>query len=126
MMMVFGRNAFCLNRKTKKEGFFILLDMMIALILSSFCLMLVFSGLEQVEMLKSKVEDLKDQRNLVTSILPSKYHYIQNNHLEKDRSYEIFPDVFVDIYCIEFDKNTQQRYGLEKVEFGIIEERKGE
>jgi hypothetical protein len=34
--------------------------------------------------------------------------------------------VFVDIYQIKFDKQIYELYGLEEVEFGIVDKRKGE
>jgi len=77
-------------------------------------------------LIKSHSEELVVLRNRITKVLTSKKDYIQANQLEKDRSYEILPGVFVDIYHIQFEKHIQEQYGLEKVEFGIVEERKGE
>ena len=112
--------------KTGKPGYFILLDMLISLTISSFCVMMVFSGLHRIQAYNRHIEELILQRNQVTKILTSKQHYVQENHLEKDRSYEIFPNVFVDIYQISFDTQIDEQYGLEKVEFGIVDKRKGE
>jgi len=110
----------------RRAGFFILLDMLIALTITSFCLLLVFNGLERIKLIKSHSEELVVLRNRITKVLTSKKDYIQANQLEKDRSYEILPGVFVDIYHIQFEKHIHEQYGLEKVEFGIVEERKGE
>jgi len=100
--------------------------MLIGLTISSLCLMLLFSGVQRIFSYQKAIEDLVVQRNRITEILTSKQHFIQSNGLEKDRSYEIFPDVFVDIYHVELDKQIQERFGMEKIEFGIVNERKGE
>jgi hypothetical protein len=105
--------------KTGKPGYFILLDMLI-------CLMMVFSELHRIQVYNRHIEEIILQRNQVTKVLTSKQHYVQENNLEKDRSYEIFPGVFVDIYQIKFDKQIYELYGLEEVEFGIVDKRKGE
>jgi hypothetical protein len=112
--------------KTGKQGYFILLDMLISLTISSFCLMMVFSELHRIQVYNRHIEEIILQRNQVTKVLTSKQHYVQENNLEKDRSYEIFPGVFVDIYQIKFDKQIYELYGLEEVEFGIVDKRKGE
>jgi hypothetical protein len=112
--------------KTGKPGYFILLDMLISLTISSFCLMMVFSELHRIQVYNRHIEEIILQRNQVTKVLTSKQHYVQENNLEKDRSYEIFPGVFVDIYQIKFDKQIYELYGLEEVEFGIVDKRKGE
>lgn len=112
--------------KTGKPGYFILLDMLISLTISSFCLMMVFSELHRIQVYNRHIEEMILQRNQVTKVLTSKQHYVQENNLEKDRSYEIFPGVFVDIYQIKFDKQIYELYGLEEVEFGIVDKRKGE
>jgi len=109
-----------------RAGFFILLDMLIALTITTFCLLMVFNGLQRIKLIKGYSEELVVLRNGVTKVLTSKKQYIQANQLKKDRSYEILPGVFVDIYHIQFEKHIQEQYGLEKVEFGIVEERKGE
>jgi len=112
--------------KTGKPGYFILLDMLISLTISSFCLMMVFSELHRIQVYNRHIEEMILQRNQVTKVLTSKQHYVQENNLEKDRSYEIFPGVFVDIYQIKFDKQIYELYGLDEVEFGIVDKRKGE
>lgn len=112
--------------KTGKPGYFILLDMLISLTISSFCLMMVFSELHRIQVYNRHIEEIILQRNQVTKVLTSKQHYVQENNLEKDRSYEIFPGVFVDIYQIKFDKQIYELYGLDEVEFGIVDKRKGE
>jgi len=110
----------------KKSGYFILLDMLITLTISSFCLMMIFSGFERIETFKRNIDELVEKRNRVTQILTSKEHFIQLNHLEKNRSYEIFPGVFVEIYRINFKQETQEKFGVKEVEFGIVNGRKGE
>lgn len=112
--------------KTGKPGYFILLDMLISLTISSFCVMMVFSGLHRIQAYNRHIEEMILQRNQVTKVLTSKQHYVQENDLEKERSYEIFPGVFVDIYQIKFDKQIYELYGLDEVEFGIVDKRKGE
>jgi len=88
--------------------------------------MMIFKGLQRIETYKVRTDELVDQRNRITEILTSKEYYININNLEKDRSYEIFPGVFVDIYHIDFDEDAQKRIGLENIELAIVEERKGE
>jgi len=100
--------------------------MLITLTISSFSLMMIFSGLERIETFKRHVDDLVEKRNRVTQVLTSKEYFIQTNHLEKDRSYEIFPDVFVDIYRINLKQEIQDKYEEKVVEFGIVNNRKGE
>ena len=110
----------------KKAGYFILLDMLIGLTISSLCLMLLFTGVQRVLTYHKAIEELVVQRNQVTGVLTSKQNFIQANDLEKDRSYEIFPGVFVDIYHVDCNKQTQNRFRMEKIEFGVVNERKGE
>ena len=112
--------------RIKRPGFFIFVDMLIALTISSICLMMIYKGVQRIEAYKIQTDDLVVQRNRITEILTSKDYYVQTNNLEKDRSYEIFPGVFVDIYHVDFDEDAQRKFGLEKIEFGIVEERKGE
>jgi|SRR6056297_1111624 len=120
------RDIFFQFFRTKRQGFFIFVDMLIALTISSICLMMIFKGLQRIETYKVRTDELVDQRNRITEILTSKEYYININNLEKDRSYEIFPGVFVDIYHIDFDEDAQKRIGLENIELAIVEERKGE
>jgi len=123
--MILKEMYFAFSR-IKRPGFFIFVDMLIALTISSICLMMIYKGVQRIEAYKIQTDDLVVQRNRITEILTSKDYYVQTNNLEKDRSYEIFPGVFVDIYHVDFDEDAQRKFGLEKIEFGIVEERKGE
>jgi len=120
------QKSFCKSTKSKKPGFFIFVDMLVAVVISTICLLMIFKGFETAQQYIKLTDELVYERCRVTEILTSKEHYIKENHLQKDRSYEIIPGVFVNIYHIEYSKEIQNRYGWKKVEFGLIEERKGE
>ncbi len=87
---------------------------------------MMFNELQRIKIMRERIEELVLQRNIVTKVLTSKTNYIYTNNVEKDRSYEVFPGIFVHIYHIKFEEHIQKRYGLDKVEFGTVEERKGE
>jgi len=114
------------RKKSKKPGFFIFVDMLVAVVISTICLLMIFKGFETANQYIKLTAELIDERGRITEILTSKEHYIKENHLQKDRTYEIIPGVFVDIYHIEYSEEIQNKYGWKKVEFGLIEERKGE
>ncbi len=122
--MILGKKSFFSMKK--EPGFFIFVDMLIALIISMMFLMMFFSGFEKVHSLKVDIEQLIIQRNLVTQILSSKEYFVLTNNLKEDRTYEILPGVFVDIYHIKFEEQVYKKFGLKKIEYGIIENRKGE
>lgn len=122
-VIVREKSFFCEN---KKPGFFIFVDMFVALIISMMFLMMFFTGFEQVYSLKADIEELVVQRNLVTQVLTAKEYFVKTNTLKTDRTYEILPGIYVDIYHIQFEEHVQQKFGLRKVEFGIVENRKGE
>ncbi len=100
--------------------------MLVAVVISTICLLMIFKGFETAQQYIKLTDELVYERCRVTEILTSKEHYIKENHLQKDRSYEIIPGVFVDIYHIEYSEEIQNKYGWNQVEFGLIEERKGE
>jgi len=124
--MFFLSKNFCMSMKSKRSGFFIFVDMLVAVAISTICMLMIFKGFETANQYIKLTDELIDERGRITEILTSKEHYIKENHLQKDRTYEIIPSVFVDIYHVEYSKEIQNRYGWKKVEFGLIEERKGE
>src|SRR6056297_1758359 len=107
--MILKEMYFAFSR-IKRPGFFIFVDMLIALTISSICLMMIYKGVQRIEAYKIQTDDLVVQRNRITEILTSKDYYVQTNNLEKDRSYEIFPGVFVDIYHVDFDEDAQRKF----------------
>lgn len=112
--------------KKRHPGFFLFVDMLISLLIITLCVMTVGKAFEKIYFLDHAIGEVAAQRNKITEIITSKYSFVENNDLQKDRSYQIFDDMYVNIYHIELDETMQKRTGLEQVEFGLIEERKGE
>ncbi len=114
------------NKKRRRPGFFLFVDMLISFFIIALCIMTVGKAFERIYILDHGIEEIVAQRNKITEILTSKYSFVEENNLQIDRSYQIFDDVYVNIYHIKLDEAAGKRTGLERVEFGLIEQRKGE
>ena len=110
----------------RRNGFMILADMLISVMIISLCTLTIFKSIEIINVRRHESSDIIKLRNEITQSVTSKRLYVRNNNLTPLRSYQISDELMVYIYQIVLNDEIKTKYGFENIEFGLISKRTGE
>lgn len=110
----------------RRNGFVILVDMLISVMIISLCTLTIFKSIEMINVRRHESSDIIKLRNEITQSVTSKRLYVKSNNLAPVRSYRISDDLVADIYQIVLNTEIKNKYGFENIEFGLISKRTGE